>query len=57
MKTIEPLLIWTSKADHFGFVLMRVAIATVFIWIGALKFASYEADSITPRSALVWPTR
>jgi uncharacterized membrane protein YkgB len=27
---------------------MRVAIAIVFLWIGALKFAPYEADSITP---------
>ena len=28
--------------------MMRVAIAVVFIWIGWLKFAPYEADSITP---------
>jgi reactive chlorine resistance protein C len=27
---------------------MRLAIAIVFIWIGALKFTPYEADSITP---------
>jgi uncharacterized membrane protein YkgB len=27
---------------------MRIAIAIVFFWIGALKFAPYEADSITP---------
>jgi len=26
----------------------RVAIAFVFLWIGALKFVPYEADSITP---------
>ena len=27
---------------------MHVAIAIVFLWIGALKFAPYEAESITP---------
>jgi uncharacterized membrane protein YkgB len=27
---------------------MRIAIALVFLWIGALKFFPYEADSITP---------
>jgi uncharacterized membrane protein YkgB len=27
---------------------MRVAIAIVSLWIGALKFAPYEADSIAP---------
>ncbi|PJI51212.1 MAG: hypothetical protein CTR55_00040 [Pseudomonas sp.] len=37
-----------TRLDHFGANLMRVAIAVVFIWIGALKFVPYEADSITP---------
>jgi reactive chlorine resistance protein C len=37
-----------GNSDRFGIMLMRVAIATVFIWIGALKFFPYEADSITP---------
>lgn len=27
---------------------MRIAIAIIFLWIGALKFVPYEADSITP---------
>jgi uncharacterized membrane protein YkgB len=27
---------------------MRAAIAVVFLWIGGVKFAAYEADSITP---------
>jgi uncharacterized membrane protein YkgB len=27
---------------------MKIAIAVVFLWIGALKFVPYEADSITP---------
>src|SRR5260370_16698827 len=41
-------LSWTAHSDRVGISLMRVAIAIVFLWIGALKFAPYEADSITP---------
>jgi len=37
-----------SKLDTLGTHLMRLGIAMVFLWIGALKFAPYEADSITP---------
>lgn len=37
-----------GKLDRLGVPLMRVAIAIVFLWIGALKFVPYEADSITP---------
>lgn len=37
-----------SKLDTFGASLMRLAIGIVFLWIGALKFVPYEADSITP---------
>lgn len=37
-----------SKLDTFGASLMRLAIGVVFLWIGALKFVPYEADSITP---------
>jgi reactive chlorine resistance protein C len=37
-----------SKTDRVGLTLMRLAIAIVFMWIGALKFVPYEADSITP---------
>ena len=37
-----------SKLDTLGTHLMRLAIAVVFLWIGALKFVPYEADSITP---------
>jgi reactive chlorine resistance protein C len=39
---------WIANSDRVGMQLMRVAIAIVFLWIGALKFAPYEADSITP---------
>jgi len=48
MARFETLLLWLARADRFGFGLMRIAIAIVFIWIGAVKFLPYEADSITP---------
>ncbi len=41
-------LSWIAHSDRVGIPLMRIAIAIVFLWIGALKFAPYEADSITP---------
>lgn len=37
-----------GKMDTYGASLMRLAIGIVFLWIGALKFVPYEADSITP---------
>lgn len=37
-----------GKLDSLGVHLMRLGIAVVFLWIGALKFVPYEADSITP---------
>src|SRR3979411_2875842 len=36
----------SSKRLRIG--AMKIAIAIVCVWIGALKFAPYEADSITP---------
>src|SRR5215469_4054623 len=47
-KTFEKALGAFSKTDRVGLTLMRLAIAIVFMWIGALKFVPYEADSITP---------
>src|ERR1700756_5080212 len=41
-------LSWIAHSDRVGIPLMRICIAIVFLWIGALKFAPYEADSITP---------
>ena len=48
MKNVEAILLLMTRSDRVGFILMRIAIAIVFIWIGWLKFAPYEADSITP---------
>jgi len=45
---IRKFLQLLTRSDRFGAHLMRIAIAIVFLWIGALKFAPYEADSVTP---------
>jgi reactive chlorine resistance protein C len=41
-------LLSSSRSDWIGLHGMRIAIAIIFLWIGGLKFAPYEADSITP---------
>ena len=45
---IRNALSLLARSNRFGAHLMRIAIAIVFFWIGALKFVPYEADSITP---------
>lgn len=37
-----------SSLDRFGMSLLRLALVIVLVWIGGLKFAKYEADSIVP---------
>ena len=44
---------WMATSDRVGIQLMRVAIAIVFLWIVALKFAPYEADSMSRQPVLV----
>jgi hypothetical protein len=44
------LLTCIAQADRVGIGAMRIAIAIVFLWIGALKFVPYEADSISRSS-------
>jgi uncharacterized membrane protein YkgB len=34
--------------DRFGMGLLRLGLVIVLLWIGGLKFADYEADSIVP---------
>jgi uncharacterized membrane protein YkgB len=48
MNTLNSLLHKASRLDKLGIHLIRVGVAIIFIWIGALKFLPYEADSITP---------
>jgi uncharacterized membrane protein YkgB len=38
----------SGKSNRIGIAGMKIAIAIIFLWIGALKFVPYEADSITP---------
>ena len=37
-----------SKLRGLGLKLIRVAILIIFVWIGGLKFANYEANGIIP---------
>jgi uncharacterized membrane protein YkgB len=46
--TFKSALAAFVKTERLGPNLMRIAIAIVFMWIGALKFVPFEADSITP---------
>jgi reactive chlorine resistance protein C len=38
----------SGGSTKLGIAGMKIAIAIIFLWIGALKFVPYEADSITP---------
>jgi uncharacterized membrane protein YkgB len=37
-----------ASLDRIGVSVLRVGLVIVLLWIGALKFADYEADSIVP---------
>lgn len=41
-------IVATPLSFRIGIAGMKIAIAIIFLWIGALKFVPYEADSITP---------
>ena len=41
-------MIAAPVSQQIGVAAVRISIAIVFLWIGALKFVPYEADSITP---------
>jgi reactive chlorine resistance protein C len=45
---IRRLYIKAATFDRFGMAMLRLGLAIVLIWIGGLKFASYEADGIVP---------
>ena len=45
---IIMLLTFAANLKNVGLNLIRVAILIVFVWIGGLKFAHYEADGIVP---------
>jgi uncharacterized membrane protein YkgB len=37
-----------ANLNRFGMGMLRLGLVIVLVWIGGLKFASYEADSIVP---------
>jgi len=41
-------LLAASKLDRLAMGMLRTALVLVLVWIGGLKFADYEADSIVP---------
>src|ERR1700751_5021387 len=45
---IKHLYIKAASLDRFGMGMLRLGLVIVRVWIGGLKFASYEADSIVP---------
>jgi len=45
---IRRLYIKAASLDRFGMGMLRLGLVTVLVWIGGLKFISYEADSIVP---------
>src|SRR5258708_31635444 len=45
---ISRLYIKAASPGRFGMGMMRLRLVTVLVWIGGLKFISYEADGIVP---------
>lgn len=45
---VTRILTTVSSLDRVGMGLLRVGLVVVLVWIGGLKFAGYEADSIVP---------
>jgi uncharacterized membrane protein YkgB len=45
---IRRLFIKAAHLDRFGMSMLRLGLVIVLVWIGGLKFASYEADGIVP---------
>ena len=45
---IRRLYIKAASLDRFGMGMLRLGLVIVLVWIGGLKFASYEADGIVP---------
>ena len=48
VSAIKSLYIKAATLDRFGTGLLRLGLIIVLVWIGALKFANYEAEGIVP---------
>ncbi len=44
----QRLFAFAAGLERFGMGLLRVGLVIVLLWIGGVKFASYEADGIVP---------
>ena len=45
---IRRLYLKAARLDRFAIGMLRLGLVIVLVWIGGLKFASYEADGIVP---------
>jgi reactive chlorine resistance protein C len=45
---VRRLYAKAASIDRFGMGMLRLGLVIVLVWIGGLKFASYEADGIVP---------
>ncbi len=45
---IRRLYLKAARLDRFAMGMLRLGLVIVLVWIGGLKFASYEADGIVP---------
>ncbi len=45
---IRSLYVKAASLDRFGMGMLRLGLVIVLVWIGGLKFATYEADGIVP---------
>src|SRR5947208_16581026 len=45
---IRRLYVKAASLDRFGMGVLRLGLVIVLVWIGGLKFATYEADGIVP---------
>jgi uncharacterized membrane protein YkgB len=48
---VTGMLIFAPKLNRIGVAVLRLALVVVLLWIGGLKFISYEAESIVPLMA------
>jgi reactive chlorine resistance protein C len=46
--TMKKMVLFFASLDKFGKKAVRLGIVVVFLWIGGLKFFTYEADGIVP---------
>ena len=43
---VKRIYFQAAKLDRLGMGMLRLGLVIVLVWIGGLKFASYEADGI-----------